>query len=75
MVYRATGDSSTQSPEDMLAEARRILAMGWDEDVLEKMPQSAQSFIIDMKVKCRLASFRIQVKQLWYLRDLKDKYL
>jgi hypothetical protein len=77
MAYAGGGEaSSTQTPEERRVEARRILDMGLP-DHLSEMKTNEMDFVSQMEERLDLerdCAF-ISPKQLWWLRDLKEKYL
>ena len=78
MAYRATGESTTLTPEEMSAEARRILGML--DDVTGRMTVEEYRFVSGQAEAAEMAEamgarYGVTVKQLWWLRDLKEKYL
>lgn len=75
MSYRATRDSSSQSPEERAAEAIKILFEMGLADNVERMSHNEQSFVYGLLGAHDTGALGVSVKQLWWLRDLKDKYL
>lgn len=74
MAYRATEESSSQSPDERLSEAKRIMEMGLS-SVLEEMTFTERQFVETLISDFDDRRTSISVKQLWWLRDLKEKYL
>jgi len=74
MVYRATPESTTQTPIEMRAEAQRIMDMGMDA-ATDRMSERERKFVEDTSDNLEVFDWCPSVKQLWWLRDLKDKYL
>ena len=56
----------TLTPAERLEEASRIIGML--EEVYEQLSDKEQSFVESLQSSC-------SVKQLFWLRDIKDKYL
>lgn len=78
MTYRATENSSALTPEERVAEAKRILFDLKLVDYMDMMTPKEQSFVGDQKDKLEPLSREpqwISIKQLWWLRDLKEKYI
>jgi hypothetical protein len=75
MAYRATDDSSSQTPEERQAEAQRILGMGL-EDMASRgeLTKRENDFVTDIAGKMAQGVMP-STKTLWWLRDLKEKYL
>jgi len=73
MAYRATRESTTLSQSEINDEARSIFEMGLDGQS-SLMSDCEREFIESMGNKLDVG-YDISVKQLWWLRDLKDKYL
>jgi hypothetical protein len=72
-AYRATADSTTQTPEQRVAEARQILfAMGLTD--VREMSKAEADFVNRFGGEIDIGVVP-SPKQLWWLRDLKDKYL
>lgn len=81
MSYRATNESSELTPSERVAEAKKIIfVMGLGERT-EDMTPSELDFVHrmynDLDADSEVPNFTatVTVKQLWWLRDLKDKYL
>jgi len=77
MNYKATEDSSTQTPEERIAEAQRILFEIRLVDHLLGMEPREFKFVRKMQESLSRTSIQgqfVSIKQLWWLRDLKDKY-
>lgn len=77
MTYRATDDSSSQTPQDRVDEAKRILfEQGLALKVEEMTGSNERSFVYDQADRLSNdPNAPISIKQLWWLRDLKEKYL
>lgn len=77
MTYRATSDSSSQTPQERTDEAKRILfELGLATKVEDMTGSSERSFVYDQADRLSNdPNAPISVKQLWWLRDLKEKYL
>jgi hypothetical protein len=73
MTYRATNESSTQTNEERADEARKIIEMGLA-DHLERMTPKERDFVERIAHDSADVLF-VSVKQLWWLRDLKERYL
>jgi hypothetical protein len=74
MSYAGGGKASTtQSGAERADEARRLLAMGL-EDIMDNMRVNERDFVMGM-VGSLDAGVDPTPKQLWWLRDLKEKYL
>lgn len=74
MAYAGGGEaSSTQTPDERNEEARRILGMGLT-DCTETMKPNEAQFVQQMEGWIDNGII-ISPKQLWWLRDLKEKYL
>jgi hypothetical protein len=77
MSYRATNESGDQSPVERVEEARRILDMGLIHE-MDRMTAKEAAFVEQMvndQTYREVGMPNISIKQLWWLRDLKDKYL
>ena len=77
MVYRATNESSDLTPEQRVIEAHRIVfEMGLHHEI-ERMNPNEASLVTRIYNEGTDASGMgpVSIKQLWWLRDLKDKYL
>lgn len=75
MAYSASDHSSTQTPQERSEEARRILfKIGLAEEV-EAMTPGEQNFVSRLTNDMEIADVAVSVKQLYWLRDLKNKYL
>ena len=76
MSYRATNESSTQTPQERSDEARRILFKMELRDQIDVMTDHEANFVgglaNDMEV---VETVAISPKQLFWLRDLAEKYL
>ena len=68
MSYRATESSCTLSPEERVEEAQRILTMV--DEFQDMMTPNERDFVekMDGAPVC-------SIKQLFYLRDIKDRYI
>ena len=77
MAYRATDSSSTQSPAERAAEARRIIFdMGLARHVYE-MTSNARNMVESKRAMLESnedAGVVVTVKELWWLRDLRERY-
>ena len=76
MTYRATESSSSQTPDERQAEARKILFDMGLAAYVDLMAEKERDFVSrlanDLEIRSSVA---VSVKQLWWLRDLKEKYL
>ena len=76
MSYRATDASTEQSPAERLDEAKRILFEMKLEDEIGRMTPKESEFVVKMADLLRTCvNAYITVKQVWWMRDLKDRYL
>ena len=75
MTYRATNESSELSASERFQEATKILAQMGLENQTDRMTAKESKFVIEMVARCSMDDAPVSVKQLWWLRDLKDKYL
>lgn len=76
MTYRATNESSTQTPEERADEARRILFDIGLADHTDEMTQKEREFCAKLINEHDIVgTITVSPKQLWWLRDLKEKYL
>ena len=67
MVYHPLSDDTAQTPERRREEAETHLAVL--NDVVAQMTDTEQTFIGDMQIRDFCS-----VKQLFWLRDLREKY-
>ena len=78
MTYRATNESSSQTPQERVDEARRILFGCGLNDVAERgeLGPRERDFVAGMVSSLDINgdAATVTVKQLWWLRDLKEKY-
>lgn len=76
MTYRATDESSAQTPEERSKEAYRIIVEMQLQDHTDEMTQKEREFMAHLINEIDIiGDATVSVKQLWWLRDLKDKYL
>jgi hypothetical protein len=74
MPYRATPESSTQSPDERVSEARRIVI---DMGLYKKIPNmdfDAGGFVEKLRRDLGRNCAVVSVKQLWFLRDLLERF-
>jgi hypothetical protein len=74
MSYRATNESSTQTPQERCEEARRILNKVGLADHVDEMTSAEQNFVSRLISDLEIADVPVSIKQLFWLRDLVDKY-
>lgn len=75
MTYRATNESSDLSHEERIAEARKIVIDMDLQGHTGDMTAKESGFVLVMANDLGLGHANVSIKQLWWLRDLKDKYL
>ena len=69
MAYHPLANDTGGTADDRRAEADRILKMLYDHDAFDDMTAKEQEFINDMD------NGPVTPKQLFWLRDIKSKYL
>jgi hypothetical protein len=74
VTYRATADSSTQTPEERKREAIRILIVMKLIDKVASMSPSESGFVQKMQEHVNNPGMAVTTKQLWWLRDLHERY-
>jgi hypothetical protein len=76
VTYRATNESSTQTPEERSEEARIIIDDMGLRDATDSMTQKEREFVAHIINEIDIVGHvTVSPKQLWWLRDLKEKYL